>query len=110
MQVYYHPSIEFILETLDANVAGTRNVLKLAILKKVTNVVIMSSSEVYGDPDNNNIPTNEQFNGNVSCEGPRACYDESKELQRHLHMFIKQSTNLQLTQLGLLMYLVQVKI
>ena len=24
-------------------------------IKKVTNVVIMSSSEVYGDPDNNNI-------------------------------------------------------
>tara|TARA_B100000242_G_C43042268_1_gene486289 strand:+ start:818 stop:1891 length:1074 start_codon:yes stop_codon:yes gene_type:complete len=72
------------LETLDANVAGTRNVLKLAILKKVTNVVIMSSSEVYGDPDNNNIPTNEQYNGNVSCEGPRACYDESKRIAETL--------------------------
>ena len=72
------------LETLDANVFGTRNVLKLAILKNVTNVVIMSSSEVYGDPDNNNIPTNEQFNGNVSCEGPRACYDESKRIAETL--------------------------
>ena len=71
-------------ETLDANVFGTRNVLKLAILKNVSNVVIMSSSEVYGDPDNNNIPTNEKFNGNVSCEGPRACYDESKRIAETL--------------------------
>ena len=72
------------LETLDANVAGTRNILNLAMLKKVTNVIIMSSSEVYGDPDDNNIPTNEQYNGNVSCEGPRACYDESKRIAETL--------------------------
>ncbi len=40
----------------------------------------MSSSEIYGDPDNKNIPTKETYNGNVSCTGPRACYDESKRL------------------------------
>lgn len=72
------------LETLDANVTGTRNVLNLATLKNVTNVIIMSSSEIYGDPDDNNIPTNEQYNGNVSCEGPRACYDESKRIAETL--------------------------
>ncbi|HPA55326.1 MAG TPA: NAD-dependent epimerase/dehydratase family protein, partial [Bacillota bacterium] len=38
------------------------------------------SSEIYGDPDESHIPTGEDYNGNVSCTGPRACYDESKRL------------------------------
>ena len=38
----------------------------------------MSSSEVYGDPSPEYIPTPEAYNGNVSFTGPRACYDESK--------------------------------
>ena len=37
-----------------------------------------STSEIYGDPDPENIPTSEDYRGNVSCTGPRACYDESK--------------------------------
>jgi len=37
-----------------------------------------SSSEIYGDPTDGNIPTPEDYRGNVSCTGPRACYDESK--------------------------------
>jgi UDP-glucuronate decarboxylase len=39
---------------------------------------IFSSSEIYGDPTSANIPTSEEFWGNVSCLGPRSCYDESK--------------------------------
>ena len=39
---------------------------------------IFSSSEIYGDPPGNEIPTSEDYRGNVSCLGPRACYDESK--------------------------------
>jgi dTDP-glucose 4,6-dehydratase/UDP-glucuronate decarboxylase len=37
-----------------------------------------SSSEVYGDPAV--VPTPEEYHGNVSFTGPRACYDESKRL------------------------------
>ena len=70
----------------------------------------MSSSEVYGDPDNNNIPTNEQYNGNVSCEGPRACYDESKRIAETLAYVYKTKYKLAVNTSGLLMYLVQVKI
>ena len=29
-------------------------------------------------PDKKNIPTKENYNGNVATIGPRACYDESK--------------------------------
>ena len=39
---------------------------------------IFSSSEIYGDPPPEQIPTSESYRGNVSCIGPRACYDESK--------------------------------
>jgi UDP-glucuronate decarboxylase len=37
-----------------------------------------SSSEIYGDPDPKHVPIQESYRGNVSCQGPRACYDESK--------------------------------
>ena len=42
--------------------------------------MFFSSSEIYGDPDPKHIPTPESYNGNVSCLGARACYDESKRL------------------------------
>jgi UDP-glucuronate decarboxylase len=44
----------------------------------VRGLLFFSTSEIYGDPDAANIPTPETYRGNVSCTGPRACYDESK--------------------------------
>jgi dTDP-glucose 4,6-dehydratase/UDP-glucuronate decarboxylase len=44
----------------------------------VEGFLFYSSSEVYGDPHPQHIPTPETYNGNVSFTGPRACYDESK--------------------------------
>ena len=41
-------------------------------------MVSLSTSEIYGDPVSDAIPTSEEYRGNVSCTGPRACYDESK--------------------------------
>ena len=46
--------------------------------KPVEGILFYSSSEIYGDPTPENIPTPETYRGNVSCTGPRACYDESK--------------------------------
>ena len=43
-------------------------------------MLYFSTSEIYGDPPPNEIPTKETFRGFVSCTGPRACYDESKRL------------------------------
>lgn len=68
------------LETIEANVLGLRNMLELAREKRPKSVLSFSSSEVYGDPPPEHIPTPEDYNGNVSCTGPRACYDESKRL------------------------------
>jgi nucleoside-diphosphate-sugar epimerase len=69
--------------TMDANVNGLRFLLEYCLAAKrqgrpVQGVLFYSSSEIYGDPTPENIPTPETYRGNVSCTGPRACYDESK--------------------------------
>ncbi len=71
---------QYPLETIDANVMGTRHLLQLAREKKSESFLFMSTSETYGDPTPENIPTPETYRGNVSFTGPRACYDESKRL------------------------------
>lgn len=75
---------QYPLETIDANTMGTRRLLDLAITNDIRGMVIMSSSEIYGDPPPEFIPTPESYQGNVSCFGPRACYDESKRMAETL--------------------------
>lgn len=74
---------QYPIETINANVLGLYNVLDYMVKRKsakkpVKGLLFFSSSEIYGDPDKENIPTRESYLGNVSCTGPRACYDESK--------------------------------
>jgi nucleoside-diphosphate-sugar epimerase len=78
--IYYraHP-----LETMDANINGLRNLLEYARRRGeggsgFDGFIFFSSSEIYGDPPADRIPTAEDYRGNVSSTGPRACYDESK--------------------------------
>jgi nucleoside-diphosphate-sugar epimerase len=78
--IYYR---KYPIETMDANVNGLRTLLEYCVSKKNTDrpvegFLFYSTSEIYGDPDPENIPTAETYRGNVSCTGPRACYDESK--------------------------------
>lgn len=68
------------IETIDAGVLGTKNLLEMARGKNVKSFMFFSSSEIYGDPDPKFIPTPETYFGNVSCTGPRSNYDESKRL------------------------------
>jgi len=70
----------FPFETIDVNVNGTRHLLELARTGRARSLLAISTSEIYGDPDPAHIPTAEDYRGNVSCTGPRACYDESKRL------------------------------
>ena len=51
------------IETMDVNVNGTRNMLELARKKDVKSFLFISTSEVYGDPPIEFIPTKEDFNG-----------------------------------------------
>lgn len=71
------------LETIDVNVQGTRHLLEAA-RQDVRGMLYLSTSEVYGDPDPEQVPTSESYLGRVSCTGPRACYDESKRLAETL--------------------------
>ena len=69
--------------TMDANINGLRNLLDYALCrmragKFFGGFLFYSSSEIYGDPSLENIPTPETYRGFVSCTGPRACYDEAK--------------------------------
>lgn len=81
--IYYQ---KYQLETIDVAVNGTRNMLELAKMKKVKSFLFFSSSEIYGNPTSDAIPTKETYNGNVSSIGPRSCYDESKRLGETLCM------------------------
>jgi UDP-glucuronate decarboxylase len=71
-------------EALDASIVGTRHVLEAATLNPRARVVVMSSSEIYGDPPADAVPTPETYRGNVACLGPRACYDEGKRVAETL--------------------------
>lgn len=61
--------------TMLTNVVGTDRLLRLAEASGAR-FLLTSTSEVYGDPDAH--PQREDYRGNVSCTGPRACYDEGK--------------------------------
>ncbi|NKC14140.1 MAG: NAD-dependent epimerase/dehydratase family protein [Gammaproteobacteria bacterium] len=70
---------KFPVETIEVATLGTRNILELTRAHGAR-MLYFSSSEIYGDPDADNIPTREEYRGNVACLGPRACYDESKRM------------------------------
>lgn len=65
------------IEILMANTMGTVNALEIA-RRSEARVLYASTSEVYGDPAPEFVPTPETYNGNVSTTGPRSCYDEAK--------------------------------
>jgi nucleoside-diphosphate-sugar epimerase len=74
---------QYPIETMDANVNGLRLLLDYCVERRgsgapVEGFLFFSTSEIYGDPAPEHIPTPETYRGYVSCTGPRACYDESK--------------------------------
>ena len=67
------------IETINSNIWGLKKLLNcFKTSNSLKGFLFFSSSEIYGDPALDCIPTNEEYRGNVSCHGPRACYDESK--------------------------------
>jgi UDP-glucuronate decarboxylase len=84
------------IRTIDANVNGLRNLLDHAVAGReagtpVSGVLFFSSSEIYGDPSPDAIPTPETYRGLVSCTGPRACYDEAKRFGETLCVVFAQA-------------------
>ena len=94
--IYYR---KYPIETMDANINGLRALLEYCRRQggkgnPVLGVLYYSSSEIYGDPTPENIPTPETYRGNVSCTGPRACYDESKRYGETLCVNFARQYNL----------------
>ncbi len=97
--MYYR---KYPIECMDTNINGLRNLLDYCISqrdqgKPVKGFMFYSSSEVYGDPAPENIPTDETYRGNVSFTGPRACYDESKRYGETLCVNFAQQHDLPIT-------------
>ena len=69
------------IKTTMTSVLGAVNALELATRRGIR-VLQTSTSEVYGDPLEH--PQTEAYRGNVSCTGPRACYDEGKRVAETL--------------------------
>ncbi len=79
------------IDTIDANVNGTRTLLDHSIKNPIKQFLFFSSSEVYGNPTEENIPTSENYFGNVNSLGDMACYAEAKRFSETLCMsFFRQ--------------------
>jgi len=65
------------ISILKSNTYGTLNTLGIA---RAHNAIFFftSTSEVYGNPPKEEVPTPESYFGHVNPVGPRSCYDESK--------------------------------
>lgn len=79
---YYYK--KYPLETIESAILGAKNLLELSRIMRSESFLFFSSSEIYGDPDPEHVPTPESYAGKVSSVGPRACYDESKRLTETL--------------------------
>lgn len=79
------------IATWRSSVYGTDNLLTLAGAHNAR-FVQCSTSEVYGDPEQ--TPQHEDYNGNVTLHGPRACYDEGKRAAETLIHDVMRTTDL----------------
>ena len=64
--------------TINANVIGTINLLQLAKRNNVEKFLYFSSSEVYGNLNEEDIPTKEDKFGSIDPCNVRSCYSEGK--------------------------------
>ena len=55
------------LETVEANVWGLRRLFDFYKDKNLAGFLFFSTSEIYGDPPADKVPTDENYNGNVSA-------------------------------------------
>jgi UDP-glucuronate decarboxylase len=91
---------QYPIQILKANTLGTW--VALGITKKYhATLLYASTSEIYGNPDNENIPTSENYHGNVNPIGPRSCYDESKRAGEAFTMayFLQHNSDIRIVRI-----------
>lgn len=69
------------IDTLNSAVLGSINLLEYSRRNKVSAYLLTSTSEVYGNPNEDQIPTPERYAGLVHSYGARSMYDESKRAE-----------------------------
>ena len=83
--------LNYPIETLRIGSKGTENVLSFAKKNNAT-ILLASTSEIYGDPDEH--PQSESYFGNVNPIGPRGVYDEAKRYLEAMSMAYFRKFNL----------------
>ena len=66
------------VETLMANVQGTRNLLDYGLAHGMKRFLFVSSGEVYGQPNDSMDDFTEDYCGPLNLSSPRSCYPEGK--------------------------------
>lgn len=80
--------------TINANVIGTTNLLELAKRNNVEKFLFFSSSEVYGQLNEEDIPTKEDKFGSIDPCNVRSCYSEGKRAGETICISWKQQYNI----------------
>lgn len=83
---------KFPLRTIYLNAELSRKLLEVS-KNKGSKMIYFSSSEIYGNPSKNFVPTFENYNGNVSSISDRSCYDESKRMGETYSYIYKEYFN-----------------
>lgn len=64
--------------TMQTNTLALQQLLEVSKSRETESFLFLSSSEVYGTPDPESVPTPETYVGRVDFTNDRACYAESK--------------------------------
>lgn len=72
------------VDTINANILGTINLLNLAREKSVISFLFFSTSEVYGNLETLEDPIDENLFGSIDPMRIRSCYPESKKMGENL--------------------------
>ena len=79
------------VETADAIVIGTRNILEFAQKNSVESMVYLSSMEVFGAVADTGVFRKENELGDIDLTMPRSCYSLGKRMAEHYcHLYCQQ--------------------
>jgi len=91
------------INTIDANINGTRTLLEYAKNNPVEQFILFSSFEVYGNAIKEFIPTPETYTGNVDALDEMAPYNEAKRFSETLAMTFFRKYNVPVKILRILL-------
>ena len=91
-----------IVKTSFINTVGVNSVLQYLANDSNSKFLFLSSSEIYGEPDINNIPTKESYNGNYSLNNSRSSYICSKRLGEIICGAYKEQLKVKICRVGLI--------